>query len=149
MARRSLIAALALVTAGAIALPHVAFAAPLAQPNQARIAEVAKGDVNIEPAAQYWRKKRPGYDRHRHGDRYRYKHGRYTHYHNGWYYNSPWWIAGPLIGGALLGGAFGAPRYDGGDNHVEWCLDRYRSYNPRTDSFLGYDGEYHRCNSPY
>ncbi|WP_394706316.1 BA14K family protein [Breoghania sp.] len=33
--------------------------------------------------------------------------------------------------------------------HVNWCLRRYRSYNPRTDRFLGYDGRYHRCRSPY
>jgi hypothetical protein len=152
MARKSLIAALAMVTAGAIAVPHVAFAAPVAQPNQSRVAEVVTGDVKIEPAAQYWRKKKPGYaryDRKRHGDRYRSRHGNYRHYHDGYYYSSPWWVAGPLIGGALLGGAFGAPRYDRGGDHVEWCLNRYRSYNPSTDRFLGYDGRYHRCNSPY
>jgi hypothetical protein len=159
MVRKSMIAALAMVTAGAIALPHVAFAAPLAQPNQSRTAEVAKGDVNIEPVAQYWRKKKPGYaryDQRRHGDRYSYRHGGYRHYHNGYYYSSPWWVAGPLIGGALLG-AYAAPRiydnenYDNGygNGHVEWCLNRYQSYNPNSDTFLGYDGRYHRCNSPY
>jgi len=150
MARKSLIAALAMFTAGTIALPHVAFAAPLMQPNQARGAGVANGDTNIE-LAQTWRKKKPGYaryDRNRHGERYRYKHGRYKHYHNGYYYASPWWLfAAPLVGGALSG-AFGAPRYQG-NAHVEWCLNRYRSYNPNTDTFLGYDGRYHRCNSPF
>lgn len=29
--------------------------------------------------------------------------------------------------------------------HVARCEARYRSYDPRTDSFLGYDGDYHRC----
>ncbi|MBU1175751.1 MAG: BA14K family protein [Alphaproteobacteria bacterium] len=29
--------------------------------------------------------------------------------------------------------------------HVRACQDRYRSYNVRTDSFLGYDGFYHLC----
>src|SRR5690606_6387443 len=24
--------------------------------------------------------------------------------------------------------------------HVRWCLNRYRSYNPETDRYLGYDG---------
>jgi hypothetical protein len=33
--------------------------------------------------------------------------------------------------------------------HVEWCLNRYRSYNPRTNTFMGYDGYRHRCKSPY
>lgn len=154
MARKSLIAALAMVTAGAIALPHVAFAAPVTQPNQSRVAEVAKGEVKIEPVAQYWRKKKPGYGRYNkrwHGDRYRYRHGGYRHYRNGWYYNSPWWVAGPLIGGALLG-AYAAPRVysdNYGDGHVQYCLNRYRSYDPRTNTFMGYDGYRHECNSPY
>lgn len=30
-------------------------------------------------------------------------------------------------------------------SHVARCEARYRSYNPRTDMFLGYDGQYHRC----
>ncbi len=33
--------------------------------------------------------------------------------------------------------------------HVEWCLSRYRSYNPRTDQFLTYGGIYKYCRSPY
>src|SRR6185312_15798280 len=26
-----------------------------------------------------------------------------------------------------------------------WCASRYRSYNPSTGMFLGYDGQYHPC----
>ena len=33
--------------------------------------------------------------------------------------------------------------------HIEWCLDRYRSYNPATNTFIGYDGYYHECRGPY
>jgi len=36
-----------------------------------------------------------------------------------------------------------------GGSHVRWCLNRYRSYDPRSNSFLGYDGYRHRCKSPY
>jgi len=39
--------------------------------------------------------------------------------------------------------------YNGGDGHVQWCLKRYRSYNPRTDTFVGHDGHRHHCRSPY
>ncbi len=150
MAKKSLIGGLAIALAGAIALPSIAFAAPPAP--MIDNSTVAKVDgMTIEPAATYWKKKKPGYGYNKrwHGDRYRYRHGNYRHYHNGYYYASPWWLlTAPLVGGALSG-AYGAPRYDNGNSHVEWCLDRYRSYNPRTDRFLGYDGEYHRCNSPY
>ena len=33
--------------------------------------------------------------------------------------------------------------------HIEWCLDRYRSYNPATNTFIGYDGFQHECRGPY
>jgi hypothetical protein len=33
--------------------------------------------------------------------------------------------------------------------HVRWCMNRYGSYNPRTNTFLAYDGYYKRCVSPY
>lgn len=46
-----------------------------------------------------------------------------------------------------------APRYYyrpvSSSRHVRWCLDRYRTYNPRTNTFRGYDGYLHRCRSPY
>ena len=151
MAKKSLIAALAIVTAGAIALPEIALAASMPQ-SGSRAVEITK-DVKIEPAATYWRKKRYGnYNRRWHGDRYRYRHGGYRHYHNGYYYASPWWLlTAPLVAGAVI-----APRvYDYGYNdgygggHVQWCLNRYRSYDPRSNTFLGYDGYRHECNGPY
>ena len=36
-----------------------------------------------------------------------------------------------------------------GNPHVEWCLSRYRSYNPSTDRYLTYGGIYKYCQSPY
>jgi hypothetical protein len=33
--------------------------------------------------------------------------------------------------------------------HVEWCITRYRSYNPATNTFVGYDGYVHQCVGPY
>jgi len=45
-----------------------------------------------------------------------------------------------------------APNYylngPGASVHIEWCLSRYRSYNPDTNMYLGYDGSYHRCRGP-
>jgi hypothetical protein len=41
----------------------------------------------------------------------------------------------------------GPVQYD--DAHLRWCKNRYRSYNVRTDKFLGYDGKYRRCISPF
>jgi hypothetical protein len=56
----------------------------------------------------------------------------------------------PLVG---LGAPLYADRYydydDSGRAHVEYCLDRYRSYDPETNTFMGYDGLRHECVSPY
>lgn len=32
------------------------------------------------------------------------------------------------------------------NSHVARCEARFRSYNARTDMYLGFDGDYHRCN---
>ena len=36
-----------------------------------------------------------------------------------------------------------------GGSHVRWCMNRYRTYDPRSNTFIGYDGDRHRCRSPY
>lgn len=35
------------------------------------------------------------------------------------------------------------------NDHVAWCRRKYRSYNPSTDTYRGYDGYTHRCISPW
>ncbi|MGI9483964.1 MAG: BA14K family protein [Hyphomicrobiales bacterium] len=32
---------------------------------------------------------------------------------------------------------------------MNWCLDRYRSYDPASDTFVAYSGKVRRCRSPY
>lgn len=86
------------------------------------------------------------YDRRRHGQRYSYRRSGYNHYYGGHYYSSPWWNS-PSIGFAITVPSVGYGL--GGGGHVEWCLNRYRSYDPASDTFLGYDGYRHRCNSPF
>jgi len=79
-------------------------------------------------------------------------------------------IAGAVIGGAIASapyGYYGAPGYayppgyydDGyydqgpvvvapvpeGDDAVAWCMQTYRSYDPRSGTYLGYDGYRHPC----
>ena len=92
------------------------------------------------------------WNRDRDGDRCRERRGDCRHFHRGYYYNTPWWTL-PLV----IGGAFANDRnyydddgYDGmSSRHVEWCLDRYRSYNPRTNTWVSYSGVVRQCNSPY
>jgi hypothetical protein len=95
--------------------------------------------------------------------------GGHRGWHGGWHggWGGPGAIAAGVIGGALAaatsplwapgyydyepGYAYG-PYYaappavvvQGGGN-VGWCEAHYRSYNPATGMFLGYDGQYHPC----
>ena len=75
-----------------------------------------------------------------------------------------------LAAGAIIGGVLAAPYYYGGgpyyaygggpyyapapgyyaqpyggDNAVAYCMQRYRSYDPRSGTFLGNDGYRHPC----
>jgi hypothetical protein len=61
--------------------------------------------------------------------------------------------AGAVIGGAIASSArpaygygYGAPVavYPANDA-VAYCESRFRSYNPATGTYTGYDGLYHRC----
>lgn len=57
-------------------------------------------------------------------------------------------VLGGLAAGALVGGALAAqgPVYaaPGGDP-VAYCLQRFRSYDPASGTYLGYDGLRHPC----
>ena len=52
-------------------------------------------------------------------------------------------VAAGVLGGLLLGAiiASEAQRHEG----VEYCIQNFRSYNPDTGFYLGFDGRYHRC----
>jgi hypothetical protein len=92
------------------------------------------------------------------------------HYTNNYYYykgGNGGNTGAALAAGALLGLGIGAlataPRYyeppppppDYGyyagptAQHISWCESRYRSYDPRNNTFVGYDGYLHECVSPY
>lgn len=62
--------------------------------------------------------------------------------------------AGGFIAGAIIAGGMRPapePYYDAYyaadpyDSHVQRCLARYRSYDPRTDTYVGYDGRLRYC----
>ena len=80
------------------------------------------------------------YKRNRHGRRYHTRRRGYDHFYNGFYYSSPFWL------GAVPYYSYSVSDWDA---HVAWCHDRYRSYDERRDAFKGYDGLWHKCNSPY
>jgi hypothetical protein len=59
---------------------------------------------------------------------------------------------GPYDGGYGPGYGYGAysygpsaPMVAEGGGGVAWCQANFRSYNPATGLYLGYDGQYHPC----
>jgi BA14K-like protein len=100
---------------------------------------------------------------------------RYYGWRGGWgrgYYGGWGWggVGAGLAAGAIIGGVLAAPYYYGGgpyyaygggpyyapapgyyaqpygdDDAVAYCMQRYRSYDPRSGTFLGNDGYRHPC----
>jgi hypothetical protein len=105
--------------------PTAAVSAPLQGPLQLRSAAPA-----LTQTVQYRRWHHRG---HRHGWRH--------HRRDGW--------VGPAAGlaaGAIIGGALAAQRAQAAsDAEVAYCMRRFRSYDPESGTYLGYDGDRHPC----
>jgi hypothetical protein len=81
-------------------------------------------------------------------------------WNNGWNDNRGFWpgdVAAGVVGGAVgTAGAiasvpFGGYRNDNSYAYMEssdssYCAQRYRSYDPASGTYLGYDGQRHPCN---
>ncbi len=94
--------------------------------------------VAISPASARW---------YGHGG---YHHGYYGHRHHGGGGALAGFAAGAIIGGALAAqrpyygpGYAYAPAYGG--NEVAYCESRFKSYDPASGTYLGYDGDRHPC----
>ena len=110
------------------------------------------GGINGNPGKPHWNKNwnRNWYrNGNWYGPRYRYRYPGYNYYYGGFWYPWPWWsnVWNFEIGDNY--GYYGGGYRNVGSRHVAWCQGRYRSYNVRTNTYTGYDGRQHRCNSPY
>ena len=82
----------------------------------------------------------------------------------GWGWGAP--VGGGLIAGALISGALAAPYYAPGyypgpaygvpaygapaygpppEDAIGYCMQRFKSYDPASGTYLGYDGYRHPC----
>ncbi len=134
-----------------LALSGSASAITTSNPGLSEMSAMSGQSSLIEDVHRYRRHYRPRggvYFSFRYGPRYRSRRHGFGHFYDGWWYSYPWWAGAGYYAPRRY---YGPPRrhYRRGNAHVRWCRNRYRSYNPRTDQFLGYDGYYHYCNSPY
>ena len=53
--------------------------------------------------------------------------------------------AGALIGGALAAQAAPAPAYGASADAIADCQQRFKSYDPSSGTYLGFDGQQHPC----
>ncbi len=121
--------------ASAAALPSPAIVAP---GDTAMVEEVRRH--NRADRQRRW-------DRRYHGPRYRSPRAGFRHRHGGFYYAHPWWLGpgisfGLTVPGVSLG--LGLP-----SAHVQWCMNRYRTYDPGSDTYFPRVGVRARCSSPY
>jgi hypothetical protein len=81
------------------------------------------------------------------------KHGRrhrdddHRHFHEGLWFSVPFWL-----GAAATAPLYADPYdddYDYGEDHIDYCLNRYQSYDVDTNTFMSYSGVRKPCISPY
>ncbi|WP_347337455.1 BA14K family protein [Bradyrhizobium jicamae] len=60
----------------------------------------------------------------------------YGYYGNSYYYDDPYYYDDTAVVAA-------AP--PAGDDAVAYCMQRYKSYDPASGTYLGYDGQRHPC----
>jgi hypothetical protein len=147
--RKTVIAATAMAAFGAIL-----FTSAPSQAENARLADALAKAQEAAPLTAY--------------AQYRGRHGRYYGHpaYRGRYYGRPYYgryyrrdrgsaaaagIAG-LAAGALIGGAIASQQAQAAPTYVvpnqgayEYCSQRFRSYDPASGTYLGYDGLRHPC----
>lgn len=77
-----------------------------------------------------------------------YRRWHHRHHNHGPYYRQHRGTGAAVIGGlaagAIIGGAIANSQARANDA-VSYCSQRYRSYDPASGTYLGYDGNRHRC----
>ncbi|CAL78590.1 conserved hypothetical protein; putative signal peptide [Bradyrhizobium sp. ORS 278] len=128
-----------LSTAAVIATMTLSAVTPLAAaPLLPNTPVPASSAVNSGVEQVQYRHWRGGHDWHPGiGRRHGYQYG-YRHHHNGAA------VLGGLAAGAIIGGAVANSRAQASESQV-YCAQRYRSYDPRSGTYLGNDGRRHSC----
>lgn len=122
----------ALVAATALTVSAPVMAAPLL--NQSNVAQVVPGVTeNVQYRGHYG-----------HGPRHGYRYGGGHRYHRGG--GGAGALIGGLAAGAIIGGAIAAGQANAAaQQNANYCAQRYRSYDPRSGTYLNNDGNRYPC----
>ena len=152
--------------AGTAAVPAGAATMYLPQQSPASSSDVinvaGRGDGARQSRNEIYRR---NMHRNHHGN-YRYNNGNYRHNggpywrgHRGYSHYRPgyrrhgdfWFPLAAFATGAIISGAIAndRPPVYGGNAHVRWCYDHYRSYRASDNSWQPYNGPRRQCVSPY
>lgn len=128
------VAAVLLAGSTTLAFNAPAVSAPLVRDTGLRASTATEAIQDVQWRRHY----RHGWDRGPHrGHRQWRDRG---HYGGGW---------GPAIGGlaagAIIGGAIANSQAQARSNEVAYCSQRFKSYDPASGTYLGYDGRRHPC----
>lgn len=149
-------ATLALGSAAILADAKPAQASEQGNRVNAPLMALQNGDLNTSYAQYRYGRRgyygRPYYGRPVYGPRYGY-YGR-PYYGRG-YYRPNYGAAaaagaiglatGAIVGSAIANQQQAAPVYTNPNSAVAYCAQRFKSYNPATGTYLGYDGRRHAC----
>ena len=81
-----------------------------------------------------------------HGWRHHHRHGWRRGYHGHGYYGNGAAVLGGLAAGAIIGGAIANSQAQArGGDAVAYCSQRFKSYDPASGTYMGYDGNRHAC----
>jgi len=132
----------ALLASAIVATSAVTFAVPAAaDPGRDRYVEQYYGKHGRDDDYWKWKKNRNKWDDREYRSWYRDRHRDRDRDNNAGAAALFGLAAGAIIGGALSQGA-SSSAYDANDRY---CAQRYRSYDPASNSFMGYDGRRHSC----
>jgi uncharacterized protein YcfJ len=137
--KKLITAFVATALAGVMALPAPASAASFSMSNGSQDRYVQQ-QCNIHPnlrGCDDWQHNHHHWSKNNYQDWYRWNRPTVGNFASG--------LFGFVIGAAVANGLNNS-NDNMSSSHVARCEDAYRSYNPRTDQFLGYDGRYHYCN---
>jgi len=113
------------------------------------VAAIQNGQVNAEYSQHRRHVSRRHVSRGYHAPR-RYSRGRYYGRPYGYYrrHNHGNALAAGAVGlatGAIIGGAIAQSQAAPANRSVSYCAQRFRSYDPASGTYLGYDGRRHPC----